>query len=110
MATTIKELMTEVIKTAFVPEKAAGVDTIVQFKFTGPEASNWHVIVKDQKFESIEGEHPSPKMTMTVNSDDYLKISNGDLDPTMAFMKGKVKVTGEIGVAMKMGQYFKFGK
>jgi len=110
MATTIKELMTELIKTAFVPEKAAGVDTVVQFKFTGPEASNWHVIVKDQKFESIEGEHPSPKMTMTVNSDDYLKISNGDLDPTMAFMKGKVKVTGEIGVAMKMGQYFKFGK
>ena len=110
MPITINELMTEVIQTAFLPEKAAGVDTVVQFKFTGSQASDWHVIIKDQKCESIRGIHPSPKMTMTVDSDDYLKISNGELDPTVAFMKGKVKVAGDMGVALSMGKYFKFGK
>jgi len=110
MPITINELMTEIIKTAFIPEKAAGVDTVVQFKFTGSQASDWHVIIKDQKCESIQGTHPSPKMTMTVDSDDYLKISTGELDPTMAFMKGKVKVAGDMGVALNMGKYFKFGK
>lgn len=110
MPSTITELMTETIMSAFIPEKAAGVDTVVQFKFTGAQASNWYVIIKDQKCESIEGLHSEPKMTMTVDSDDYLKISTGELDATMAFMKGKVKVAGDMGVALGMGKYFKFGK
>ena len=110
MPPTITELMTETIKTAFIPEKAAGVDTVIQFRFTGSQASEWYVIVKDQKCESIPGTHPSPKMTMTVDSDDYVKMSIGEMDATMAFLKGKVKVAGDMSVALKMGQYFKHGK
>ncbi len=110
MPPTITELMTEIIKSAFVPEKAEGVDTIVQFKFTGPQASDWYVVIKDKTCESIPGIHSAPKMTMTVDSEDYIKIATGELDPTMAFMKGKVKVTGDMSVALGMGKYFKFGK
>jgi putative sterol carrier protein len=110
MPPTVTELMTETIKTAFIPEKAAGVDTVIQFRFTGSQASEWYVIVKDQKCESIPGTHPSPKMTMTVDSDDYVKMSIGEMDATMAFLKGKVKVAGDMSVALKMGQYFKYGK
>ena len=110
MPPTITELMTETIKSAFVPEKAAGVDTVVQFKFTGSQASEWYLIIKDQKFESVQGTHSNPKMTMTVDSDDYIKISTGELDATMAFMKGKVKVSGDMGIALGMGKYFKYGK
>ncbi|MEW6083334.1 MAG: SCP2 sterol-binding domain-containing protein [Chloroflexota bacterium] len=110
MPTTVRELMTETIKTAFQPDKAAGVDTVVQFKFTGAQASNWYLIIKDQKCVSTEGLHPDPKMTMTVDSEDYIKISNGELDATMAFMKGKVKVSGDMGVALGMGKYFVYGK
>lgn len=110
MPPTVRELMTETIKTAFQPDKAAGVDTIVQFRFTGAQASDWYVVIKDQKCESTEGLHPDPKMTMTVDSEDYIKISTGELDATMAFMKGKVKVSGDMGVALGMGKYFVFGK
>ena len=110
MPPTVRELMTETIKTAFQPDKAKGVDTVVQFKFTGAQASDWYVVVKDQKCESAEGLHPDPKMTMTVDSEDYIKISTGELDATMAFMKGKVKVSGDMGGALGMGKYFVFGK
>ena len=110
MPPTVRELMTETIKKAFQPEKAAGVDTVVQFKFTGAQASIWYVVIKDQKCESTEGLHPSPKMTMTVDSEDYIKISTGELDATMAFMKGKVKVSGDMGIALGMGKYFVYGK
>ncbi|MCC6299816.1 MAG: SCP2 sterol-binding domain-containing protein [Anaerolineales bacterium] len=110
MPPTVRELMTETIKSAFQPDKAAGVDTVVQFRFTGAQASDWYVVIKDQKCESTEGLHPSPKMTMTVDSEDYVKISAGELDATMAFMKGKVKVSGDMGVALGMGKYFVYGK
>ena len=110
MPPTITELMTETIKSAFVPEKATGVDTVVQFKFTGSQASEWYVIIKDQKIESSQGTHPNPKMTMTVDSDDYIRISTGELDANMAFIRGKVKVSGDMAVALGMGKYFKYGK
>ena len=110
MAPTITELMTETIKTAFIPEKAVGVDTIIQLKFTGAQASDWYLIIKDGACESIQGIHPNPKMTMTVDSDDYIKMATGEMDATMAFLKGKVKVSGDMTVALKMGQYFRYGK
>ncbi len=110
MLPTITELMTETIKTSFIPEKAAGVDTVIQLKFTGSQASEWFLIVKEGKCESIHGAHPSPKMTMTVDSDDYVKMATGEMDATTAFLRGKVKVAGDMSVALKMGQYFKYGK
>ena len=109
MRPTVKELMTETIKTSFIPEKAEGVDTVIQLKLTGAQASDWYLIVKDQKCESTEGIHPDPKMTMTVDSEDYIKMAIGEMDATMAFLRGKVKVTGDMSVALKMGQYIKYG-
>ncbi len=110
MPPTLPGLMSETVNTAFIPEKAGGVDTVVQFVFTGSQASEWHLIIKDQTCRSIEGRHPDPAMTMTVDSDDYIKIATGDLDANMAFLRGKVKVAGDMKVALKMGQYFKYGK
>jgi putative sterol carrier protein len=110
MRPTVTELMTETIKTSFIPEKAEGVDTIIQLKLTGSQASDWYLIIKDQTCESIQGIHPDPKMTMTVDSEDYIKMAIGEMDATMAFLKGKVKVSGDMAVALKMGQYMKYGK
>ena len=110
MRPTVTELMTETIKTSFMPEKAEGVDTVIQLKLTGSQASDWYLIIKDQTCESIQGVHPDPKMTMTVDSEDYVKMAIGEMDATMAFLKGKVKVSGDMAVALKMGQYMKYGK
>jgi len=110
MPPTINELMTKTIKKAFLPEKAVGVDTVMQFNFTCSQASEWYVTIKDQKIETMQGTHSSPKMIMTVSSEDYVKIATGELDASMAFMKGKVKVSGDIGIALGMGKYFNFGR
>ena len=110
MRPTVTELMTETIKSSFMPEKAEGVDTVIQLRLTGSQASDWYLIIKDQKCKSIQGVHPDPKMTMTVDSEDYIKMAIGEMDATMAFLKGKVKVSGDISVALKMGQYMKYGK
>ncbi|GAB3896917.1 SCP2 sterol-binding domain-containing protein [Spirosoma agri] len=39
-----------------------------------------------------------------VSVDNLIKMGNGDLNPMMAFMTGKLKVKGDMGIAMKMGQ------
>lgn len=41
--------------------------------------------------------------TMTANAKTFQGILDGDIDPTGAFMGGKLKVDGDMGLAMKLG-------
>jgi putative sterol carrier protein len=41
--------------------------------------------------------------TMTASADTFRSILDGDLDPTAAFMSGKLTVDGDMGLAMKLG-------
>lgn len=43
-------------------------------------------------------------VTMTADADTFESILSGDLDPTTAFMSGKLAVDGDMGTAMKLGQ------
>jgi putative sterol carrier protein len=41
---------------------------------------------------------------MHVTVDNLIRIGTGDLNPMMAVMSGKLKIKGDMGVAMKMGK------
>ncbi|PTX56622.1 putative sterol carrier protein [Litoreibacter ponti] len=41
--------------------------------------------------------------TMTADADTFEAILDGDLNPTAAFMSGKLSVDGDMGTAMKLG-------
>ena len=71
MSLTITDLMSK-MPGAFVPEKAQGLDVTLQFVFTGNEPGEWYATVKDGKVEVAKGTHPSPKMTLTADSADYV--------------------------------------
>lgn len=42
-------------------------------------------------------------VTMTASTETFRAIMDGDLNPTMAFMTGKLSVDGSMGQAMKLG-------
>jgi putative sterol carrier protein len=106
MPLTIADLMSK-MPSAFVPEKAQGLDTVLQFKFSGAEPGDWYAEIKDGAVKVEQGAHPSPKMTLAADSDDYIKLFTGQLDPMQAFMQGKLKLQGDLNLAMKMTQFFK---
>jgi putative sterol carrier protein len=106
MALTVAELM-EKMPGAFIPDKAQGVDAVIQFKFTGAEAGDWVAVINDGKVEVSQGTHPSPRMTLTADSADYVRIFTGELDGMQAFMQGKIRLAGDLNLAMKLMQMFK---
>ena len=42
-------------------------------------------------------------VTLTAEADVFRSILEGNTNPTMAFMTGKLKVDGSMGLAMKLG-------
>jgi len=43
------------------------------------------------------------EVTLTADADTFESILSGDLDPTAAFMSGRLAVDGDMGMAMKLG-------
>ena len=44
--------------------------------------------------------------TISVSKDDFIALAEGNLDPMMAFMSGKLKVAGDMSVAMGLQSIF----
>ncbi len=42
--------------------------------------------------------------TITISKDDFIALTSGELNPTMAFMSGKLKVAGDMSIAMQLSQ------
>ena len=107
MPLTIADLMAK-MPGAFLPDKAAGVDAVIHFKFTGAEPGEWNATIKEGKCEVAQGiPRKEPNMTLTSDSADYVKIFTGELDGMKAFMEGKIKLGGDLNLAMKLMQMFK---
>ena len=94
------------LHTAFLPDRAAGVDKTIQFDFTGREAGVWHMRVHDGAMDYGQGPAENPAATISVDSDDWLNILGGALNPVTAFMGGKLKVQGDMGLAMQFQNWF----
>ena len=107
MPLTVAQLM-EKMPGAFLPEKAQGVNAVIHFIFTGAEAGEWNARIAEGKCEVTQGAPSGPAtMTLTADSSDYVKIFTGELDGMQAFMQGKLKLGGDLNLAMKMMQFFK---
>ncbi|GGG65804.1 sterol-binding domain-containing protein [Salipiger pallidus] len=42
-------------------------------------------------------------VTLSADTDTFQKIIEGDLNPTTAFMSGRLKIDGDMGAAMRLG-------
>ena len=92
---------------SFVPEKAAGVDADIQINLSGSHAGQWYMTIKNQTCNLHEGVSPAPKLTVGANSEDLVDIFAGKMDGMTAFMTGKLKIAGDMALAMKLIGMFK---
>ena len=86
------------------PSKLAGMNSVYQFK-VGEES--YHVAIKDGKASVAAGDAPTPNCTVTMARNDFIEMRGGKLNSQMAFMTGKLKVAGDMGLALKLGSFLK---
>jgi putative sterol carrier protein len=118
MASTLEDLMTdqtpvtpdqvvEEMPRYFLPEKAGSTAAAIQFDLTGESAGKRFIKIADGHATAGQGEVENPNLTLIADSGDFVKIFTGGLDPTAAFMSGKLKIKGDMGLAIRMQSMFK---
>ena len=75
---------------------SAGFDGVAKFVITGEGA----IMLDAQGVRSGDEE---ADVTLTADADVFRAILEGEMNPTMAFMTGKLAVDGSMGMAMKLG-------
>ena len=93
----------ETLESRIDPSKAAGMTASYKFDIDG--SGSWLVDVDDGKVTVTEGGGDAD-CTISTSSETFLKIANGEQNPTAAYMSGKLKVKGDMGQAMKLQKLF----
>ena len=83
--------------------KTAGMNNSYLFDIDG--AGKWVVAVEDGKVNVTEGEGDADT-TLIASEENFLSIARGELNPTTAYMTGKLKIKGDMGAAMKLQKLF----
>lgn len=80
----------------------SGLDATVKFK---TEEGNVFINAKDEP-NTVSNEDLDADCTFEVSTKNALKLIDGDLNAMMAYMSGKLKIDGDMGVAMKIAKTF----
>ncbi len=51
----------------------------------------------------VSNEDGEAQCTMAISIENFMEMAEGNLDGTAAFMSGKLKIQGDMGIAMKLG-------
>jgi putative sterol carrier protein len=83
--------------------KTAGLNA--SYLFDIDNAGKWIVRVENGRPSVSEGDGEADT-TISASEETFVRIVNRELNPTTAFMTGKLRVKGDMGNAMKLQQLF----
>ncbi len=93
---------------AFVPERAAGVDSTIQYDISTEEGTKtWSVSFAGGKCTTSEGPATNPRLTLQIGLIDFIRLIFGQAQGPQLFMTGKIKLQGDMMFAMQMQGFFK---
>jgi putative sterol carrier protein len=87
------------------PELAKEINAVIHFNIIGDQGGTWTLDLTKASDWVAAGASGSPKMTITVSDQDFVKIRQKQLNAQMAAMQGKLKFKPmDMGLAMKLGK------
>ncbi|XP_051906690.1 hydroxysteroid dehydrogenase-like protein 2 isoform X2 [Hippocampus zosterae] len=93
----------EVIRGVLTEDLVNSTKALYQFDLSGEHAGVWFLDLKSGAGSTGRGQpHAKPDVVMTMDSADFSKMFTGKLKPTMAFMSGKLRIKGDMALALKL--------
>ena len=103
---TIAQIFGEVLPTKLTDNAdARSVNAIYQFNLDGDDGGTWSVDLTKDADHVSEGETEGANCTINMKSGDFINLWTGKLPAPQAYMMGKLKIKGDMGLAMKLQKF-----
>ncbi|XP_004711003.1 hydroxysteroid dehydrogenase-like protein 2 [Echinops telfairi] len=92
-----------IVKESLSDDVVNATQAVYQFELSGDDGGTWFLDLKS-KGGSVGFGEPAERadVVMSMSTEDFVKMFSGKLKPTMAFMSGKLKIKGNMGLAIKL--------
>jgi cytochrome P450 len=86
------------------PEGATQSDAVFKFVLSGEDGGTWTLNLRRGTRSTFvsEGDGPEADASIHVTSDDWVALTTGEINPMRAFMAGKVRVDGDLKLAVNL--------
>ncbi|KFU95563.1 Hydroxysteroid dehydrogenase-like 2, partial [Chaetura pelagica] len=92
-----------VIQGALSEEYVRTTQGVFQFDLSGDDGGTWYIDLKTKGGSAGSGKPPvTADVVMSMSSADFVKMFTGKLKPTLAFMSGKLRIKGNMALAIKL--------
>ena len=108
MANSIQEFF-DALPSKLEPARLAGMNASFQFVATGDGGGDWFVKIANNAAQVGSGKVDSPTIVLTAAASDWLALMNGQMNGQTAFITGKLKIQGDMTLAMKLESLFQLG-
>ena len=106
MAYTCEQIFDE-MPNRFDVEAAGDWEAKMHYKIEGEGGGDWVVDVKDGACSVTKGEAEDASATVETDAETWVGIAEGTVEPTTAFMTGKIRIQGNMADVMKSQSVFK---
>lgn len=105
MSSTAREML-EAMPDAFLPDKAGDAKAMIQLDLTGDDGGAWLLDIAGGECNVREEKAAKADVTVTMDADDFVAMYTNKLNPVQAFMSGRIKIAGNVGMVMQLLNWF----
>ncbi len=104
-AQSCKELIRSMAQ-AYAPPTGEQLNATIQFVISGQESFRAWLELSPAGCRFAEGTAPTPTLTIHAPADVWKAIATGQMDGASAFMSGKFRAEGDMGLLMRLNELF----
>lgn len=84
------------------PRGIQGMSAVYHFQLSGEEAGTYQVKIENNQASYTKEALEEARCTLELSDENLIKLIQGKMNPTTAFMMGKLKIKGEMGLSFKL--------
>ena len=82
--------------------RLSDITAVAQVDVRGDEGGVWHVVISDGQVGVGTGAHVNPSFVIQMAVATWRRIRRKELDPKLAFLSGKVRVSGDLAMLFRL--------